>query len=215
MGTLDDVRHDLRVVRSASSGARRTRWRRGAHHLAAIAIQRAVAYRDDLGRRQRRSEYVDEINDLQEVIHALAIAEPGADPEAVWRGWTRDAGGERFRVDVVRAGQHVVGRRGRARVEDAFVVRIDGSTATPPIRRDAAMKQARWATMVVAGVLPTRERIRLEGGRRWRLMAHVVRRTNRERRAGRGHRYRGARAVITFQGQPFPTLTADSFRYPR
>jgi hypothetical protein len=52
---------------------------------------------------------------------------------------------------VVRRAQLAVGRRGRGRVEDGFVVLIDGKTATPTIPRAAAMKQARWATILVGG----------------------------------------------------------------
>ena len=136
MGTLDTARKVLAVRRRRQVDPYR------APHVAA-AIKTAIAYKRDLIVRSAlaREAYDDEIEDLEDVIHDLAILEPMADPEAVWRGRTR--GG--LRVAVVRAGQTVVGRRGRARVEDCFIVAVDNQMAFVG-RRKAAFKQARKHT---------------------------------------------------------------------
>lgn len=154
MGTLEDARSWLGYIRRQPIANRQV--------LAEPLLGRVVDYQRELAARNGKRNpmpglgpYDDEIEDLNNVVHEIAIACPAADRHAVWRGRTR--GG--FRVAVVRHGQAAVGRRGRARVEDLFAVIVDGDVVGT-WHRAAALKQARWATLVADGRLPRRETMR-------------------------------------------------------
>lgn len=160
MGTLEDARSWLRYTRRQPYANRQV--------LAEPLLRRIVDYQRELVTRNGKRNpmlgfgpYDDEIEDLKDVAHEIAIACPAADRHAVWRGRTR--GG--FRVAVVRHGQKAIGRRGRARVEDAFAVIVDGDVVGV-WHRAAAFKQARWATLVADGRLSSRETMTGQAKRR-------------------------------------------------
>ncbi len=181
MGTLEEVRRSLLLVHRLPHGDFRKR-------EAAVAAGAAWRYLRELERRNaayaerhgggipglgghRILPHDDELAEARTLLHRLVLLGPAVDPEARWRGWTVD----QQRVTVIRRGQMAIGRRGRARVEDAYVVRI-GDAELGPWPQDVAMKQARWATMVRDGKLPEMEIAR---GRRRRQLLFLAQRKKR------------------------------------
>lgn len=129
MGTLEDTQAAVGRIRRMKGA--------GLALEAETVISRASAYRAELSKREERrpGPYYHEIRDLDEAILAITRVCQSADPATIWRGRTLEG---QF-VLVRRDGQMAVGRRGRARVEDAFVVTVDGVAVGRWLRR-AAMK---------------------------------------------------------------------------
>lgn len=214
MGTLDDARYILRTLRRPYEPSLMM-------IEACAALRMLRIYRAELNARvakngNLRYAYGEEMDELDEVAHAIAIAVRGSDWAAVWHGWTRPhqtafAGHVRHRVTIVRVGQMAVVRGkqfrgGRVRVEDAFVVKINHDTATAWLTRAAANKQARWATMVREGRLPSIETDRGLTARR-----AMQRRRRRNRRDRPRNRRQWRRLRFLCRQLPMPPMGLTIF----